>query len=110
MTPKILGPMTLRAYLGRHGLQRDVRGSTIEQYGYAIGALERWNGESVTLDMLTDDLLNAWIGFRLERGDSRKTIKNQAGAITTLWRFACEDGLVETVPRRVKRIKAPPPI
>lgn len=107
---------SVRTYLASYQLTHDVADSTIQQYGYAVTALCRWAGREVSLDELTDDLMNRWIesrrqaGIRGEWGNARPTIRGQAAAIKTLWLSAFEDGIVTVRPMRVKRIKLAVPI
>lgn len=102
--------MLLSAFAADYGLANDVAPGTLAQYGFAVGALNRWACKPVKVESLQDDLVNRWITARLADGIARATVRNQAGAVLTLWRAAHEAGLVKRLPVRVKQVKPRAPL
>lgn len=98
---------TLTRFVQTYATEHDIAAGTVQQLEFAVKALDRWHKRQTALDDLTDDLLNRWISDRLEAGISRATVRNQRGAILTLWRAAYEAGILPAAPARVKKVRGP---
>lgn len=97
----------LAEYVSRYALAADLTRGSIDQLRYTVVCIDRWKGSPVLLSELSDDLANRWLSWLLESGLSRTTVRHRRGNLITLWRAAAESGLVESWPKRVKKIKVP---
>ena len=86
---------------------RELAVRTIEHYTASIAAFEKWRGQTVLLSDLSDDLLNRFLQSQQEKGLSSSTVSGRRTDILVMWRAAELDGEVDTMPRRVRRIKIP---
>lgn len=102
--------MTLEDFVAAFAVARDVKAGTIDMYRQSVRCLGTWMTRPPELNDLSDDLLNRWVTWMLDRGYARATAKNRLGAVATLWRAAEDAGHVQTFPRRLKRVKLPPPL
>ena len=72
-----------------------------------IRRLGNFTGHEMTLDELSDDLINDWMTWQVERGLSPETANGCMGHILALWRYAWKKRLVEELPRDVEKIRTP---
>jgi len=80
--------LTLRLFLRQtYGPRKLLAASAIEQIEFAINSLEKWAARIVYLDELSNDLICAWMAFRLGKCE-RSTVKRERQAIRSLWLFA----------------------
>jgi len=81
------------------------REDSAQDYEIAIEHLSWFCACEVTLDQLSDGLIERFMGFLVKSGRSASTANGQAGCIYTLWRFAFAERLLDDLPR--KRHKLP---
>ena len=86
---------------------RDLTKRTIEHYHASIKSLEKFCDYVVMLDDLTDDLVNSFLLDKQDRGNKPRTVASARTDIMALWRSAVQDGKIDALPRRVRRIKVP---
>lgn len=101
---------TLRQYVSRYAMGRDIGEQTIDQLHYAVLCLDRWNGKPIMVADLNRDTANQWIAKRLADGFSRASMKVRRAAIITLWKSAHDEGLVASPPEKIRTVKVPRPI
>lgn len=97
--------LTIRTFVERYALERDLADSTIEQLQVAATLFERWAGGPIPLGALSDSLVNSWLASLKDSGRSAVTVQGKRRAILTLWRSAFEAGLADDPPRRVRKIR-----
>lgn len=100
----------LNDYLENYSLARDLGPGTIKHYEMTVRALCRWHVRPVRLLDLSDKLVNEYLSHMKERGLTQATIRSQRVDLCALWRSAAEEGLVDTVPVRVRRVRVNPKI
>jgi hypothetical protein len=74
---------------------------------FAVGKFQQWAGEPLLASDFTDDLVNRWLRSLECAGKAPNTLKNRRVVVLTLWRYAFELGLIDTLPRRVRRFRVP---
>lgn len=97
--------LALSEWTERFYLSRDVSPDTIAQVKWAVQSLDTFLERASTVADLCDDLLNRWINWRLAQGRARITVRNQTGALLTIWRGAADAGLTAIEPKRIKRVR-----
>lgn len=95
---------TLRSVLSVYKLERDVRQTSVDHLGYAIGRLEKFLGREPDIDDLNDDTVNRFLVWLGENG-SRTTMRNYRVRLLTVWRFGVEIGLLDRLPLRVRKVR-----
>lgn len=72
--------------------------------------LVAWAGVPLDIADLNDPLVNRFLLAAQDSGQyAPRTLRHRRNSIVTLWRSAWEEGLTETPPRRIRRIKVPRP-
>lgn len=61
-----------------------------------------------TTDDFNDESVSRWVIW-LDGKMGRRTVKNRRADLITLWRSAWEDGYVDRLPRRVRKVRVPVP-
>lgn len=100
---------TLRALYLTQYLPLKLRGksdSTKRQYLIQIDHFCRFLGREATLDDLDDEVVTAFLGSVIERGNSPATANKARNHILSLWRYAARKKLVPHFPD-VARLKEP---
>jgi integrase len=77
---------------------------SMRDYTSAINAICRFSACEVTLDQLSDDLLERFAGWRLTAGRSAATANKNQSMIAALWRFAWRKRAIDDLPRDVEKI------
>jgi len=106
--PPDSGTMLLSHWVASYGRSHNLR-QGCHQLMYSVSHLQRFANKPLTLDDLSDDLLNGWITARHAQGMTPKTVHSQRGHILTLWREADRRRLVKAGPRYVQPVKVPKP-
>ncbi len=100
--------MRLCDFVNVYAVGRDIEDSSVKQLGFAVTSLDRFFGDAVQLEGLSDGLINRWIAARLAAGRARKTVSVQRAAVLTLWKEAHLSGLAPPLGRvRMVRIDSP---
>lgn len=96
-------PRTLRRVFREEYSPRRLAGKardSIQDHETAIERLSWFCAADVTIDQLSDALLERFMGWCLKSGRSASTANGAAGSIYTLWRFAFSEGLLDRQPRK----------
>ena len=107
--PPDSGEMLLAHWVASYGRSRSLRPQGPRQLMYSVAHLQRFANKPLTLDDLSDDLLNGWIAARHAQGMAPKTVHSQRGHILTLWREAHRRRLVKAGPQYIQPVKVPKP-
>lgn len=91
-------------YLPEH----DMKDSTRRYYGYTIAIFRRHLGREPMLTDLTDKTVNNFLSAIAGQYEP-PSLKGYRNSLVGLWRSAFEWELTDIQPRRVRRIKVPPP-
>jgi integrase len=94
----------LTAYVERYRLTHDVEASTVGQLRNAAKLITRFAGGQLTVESLSEELVNRWLLVRREAGLSPDTVRGNRTSILMLWRSAAEEGFTRE-PGRICRIK-----
>ncbi|HEX4145144.1 MAG TPA: hypothetical protein VHY91_16680 [Pirellulales bacterium] len=107
-TPAELSPdMLLTDYVHHYARKRSISAKGRYQYVVAANSLDRYSGEPVKLNELSDSLFNDWIE-QIELSDSAPfTLRNRRAHLLALWKDAHRAELAPTAPRDVRRIRCP---
>ena len=99
---------TLRAIADFRTIEHEVGicKSSAEQYGYAITSFARFLGHEPTLDDLTSEKVNSWLESLREK-NKPATIKGKRTHLLVLWRFAFNEGFIEHLPRKIRKVRLP---
>lgn len=106
--------MDLTALLSLYCLHRpQLEKTTIDCYGYAVGAFGRFLGRPARVADLSEQMLLSFISGRLGQG-AEWTARRELGTLSLLWRFAWRRKLIESDPRDAElpsiRLHQDPPI
>ncbi len=90
---------------------RDISPRTLRDYRLAVSGFETWHKRPIELDTLKPALLNQYLLWLSEIGQSPVTVGGRRTKILVVWRAACELGLTENWPneRRIRKVKLPRP-
>ncbi len=98
--------MLLRDLLDEYASAHEygLRQSTIGFHKAAIGSWEKFAKRRIQVDDLNSAEINRWLDWtKLNR--SPDTFRTARGAILTLWRFAHDQGIVQTEPRAIRKVR-----
>jgi integrase len=70
-----------------------------KDYWSAINALCAFRGCEVTLDQLSEDLIEQFAAWRVAQGRSASTINKNVAMLAALWRFAFKKRFLDDLPR-----------
>jgi integrase len=111
-TPVVLisnnGPRTLRAFFdSTYWPRRESFCKASAKYDYTavINNLNAYCACEVTLDQLSDDLLERFAAFRLKAGRAIPTVNKDLVVLAALWRYAFRKRKVDDQPRDVEKIR-----
>lgn len=94
----------LMLYFLEHDLAPRSRRSMLDCYN----RLRKFLGHDPTAADFSDDTVNLYLHSLAGEGLSKRSLKGHRGFALTIWRWLYERGEVEHLPRRVKKIAAPP--
>lgn len=100
--------MTLDSLCAEYTSARDVAPSTTKWLRYVAARYSRWLGHAATTADLSDSSLNQWLAALLVEPVARRTARSYRGALVMLWRFAVEENLIDSPPRRLRLVKVDP--
>ncbi len=99
---------SLEALINRYPIDRDVTEGTVSVVCGAVRRLGEYLGRPPMLSDLNDSTLNEWLlAMQQQTKLAPRSIRSARGALLTLWRFGFECEAVETLPKRVRKIKCP---
>lgn len=99
--------MTLDAFLKMYyALIRDVRDSTIDQYGWCVLSFSKFLGRPALLSDLRHDVVSAWIKWLCGRG-SKETAKSRRMTLLSIWSAATALGYAPARSGVVRPVKVP---
>ena len=102
--------LRLMDYLhGVYLLERELKPSTILQYGIDIGHYSRWLGRSATLGDLQPDTVSAWL-TDFHEGRNAISVNKARRSILVLWHHAYDNRVIEQDTRAVRRFRQRLPI
>lgn len=102
---------SITAYVDSYCLARTISVGRIEQLRITARMFSRWTaGEEgeVPVETLCDDVVNRWLVHLDSTPTSKRRVQSQRSNLLALWRAAYDDRLVEKLPGRIRKIKAPP--
>lgn len=99
---------SLEKYLGHYWLSRPGVKKHRELVKASVRKLASHLGRPPVISDLTDETLNGFLASLADSSLSRWTIKGHRARLLALWRFACEDGLIDREPRKVRSVAVPP--
>lgn len=76
--------------------------STVHQFTVSIRVLERWIGRTVQVEELSDDLVRRFLSA-YHRKVEPATVNAKRRHLLALWRFAHEEGWVDSPPGNIRR-------
>ena len=94
-------------YLPLRMVVRNCAESSIGGHRQAINRLCDFAGCDVTLEQLSDDLIEGFMGWLIAAGKSPATANGRMGCILAQWRYAWRKRLVEELPRDVDKLPLP---
>jgi integrase len=110
-SPRTLRNFLLKVYAPRRlaDCKPSPRGDrlAIDSHMRSINALCAFRGCEVTLDQLSDELLEEFALWSRRSGRSPCTVNNRVATLCALWRFAWKKKHLETIPRDVEKLRAP---
>lgn len=99
--------MTIEMFLKMYYSQvRDVRESTVEQYGWVILSFSKWLGRPAELTDLRHDVVNDWIRH-ITNTLSRETAKSRRMTLLSIWNCAAALGYANRRTERIRTVKTP---
>lgn len=100
--------MYVRDLLLRYAEQRDAERSTIDWLRLILRRFEAHLGRQARIADLNDDAVNKWTNGMIDAAlIARRTIHGYRRGLLILWRFAIDQGIVDSPPCRLRRIKLP---
>ncbi len=99
--------MKLHRWVDCYALRRHPSEGYYQKLHQVVNAFERFLGREASLQDLTAEQVNLWI-MRRCGARSWHTARSRRGMLLTLWRAACEEGLVKEFPQRIRPVKTPP--
>jgi site-specific recombinase XerD len=93
----------LNTYVNEH--ETGVRPSTISAFHKpAISDLSQFLNRDATLADFNRETINKWIEWKLANGCNITTIGTRKAALLAMWRAAAHKDMVETEPRKIRRL------
>lgn len=97
--------LSVQKYVRTYCLERDLRQGSIEQINIAVRLLDRFTERETLLAELDDTLFNEWLVWLGAGGRKPDTVAGYRRSVLCLWRSAFDARLVDTEPRRVRKIR-----
>lgn len=79
--------------------------ATVKDYRIAVRRLSQFAGCHVTLDQLSDELIERFMGWLVAMGRSPALANHYVRSLLAMWRFAFRKGLVATQPQDVTKLR-----
>lgn len=98
--------MLLSTYLEKYSLEHGLAPNSLDQMQVTIRNFRRFLETDPTLADLNDDTVNRWLKSRTAEC-APQTVRNNRRNLICLWRGAFEAGLIENLPRRVRKVRCP---
>lgn len=99
--------VTLMAYVAKFLNARDVSADYASQIRKRCRSFVRFCRRSVKVSEIDAAMVNAWLKDLQDRRLSPVTVDGYRRNLLVVWRAAVEDGLTDTLPVRVRKIKIP---
>ena len=99
--------MNLHDFLWHYELANELTEGSVYQYEAAIKSLCRWAGREITLDELSDSLVNKWLRDLSRSKMAPATVKGRRSHLLVLWRSAYRRHGCEHGPREIRPVTVP---
>ena len=96
--------MLIQEFLEEYVLTSNLRDSTAEQYKNSINLIEKWHGQPLHLEEMTDVFVSKWIKD-YESGHSPHTVRTRRSALISLLKGAYHSRYIEHEPKRIRPVK-----
>lgn len=103
----MIAPRGLRGYFAQYAIERGLSPGSERALCFVLNSFQRFLGRDATFCDLTAATINAWIAWQFSRGLDPETVRGRRTALVGIWKHACEAGLLEVAPARVRKIKVP---